>query len=262
MNISPEEINLFSFNSVTGISVPSVDAFLINKMNFSPKVKRVPLFGLGCLSGVAGLHQSIDYLVGHPKENALFLSTEFCSLTLQLQDISVANIISAALFADGVAAVLLCGDESPLVSKSKMKFKAHDQLFFKDTNGVMGWDIIDSGFKIVLTDEVPTVAKDRVSPFIRDFLKNEQVPQSDIGAYLIHPGGPKILTAFEEALELQEKDLRYTLANLAKNGNMSSVSILSIMEDFLLSEKNDSSHTLMTAMGPGFSAQVSLWERL
>ncbi len=176
--INPKEITALISNTVTGFSIPSLEARLMNRIEFSPQTKRIPIMGLGCLAGVAGLNRAMDYLKGHPSEAIIFFSVELCSLTLQLEDISMANIISSGLFGDGAAAVLCLGDEHPLVASSKLKFKDSYSSFYPNSERVMGWDITDTGLKIILSQDVPKVCRELVPPDIKALLDRNNISDS------------------------------------------------------------------------------------
>src|SRR5690606_29128032 len=143
------DVSLLATTTVTGIAVPSIDARLMNRLPFAPTLKRLPLFGLGCVGGAAGLARVSEYLRGHPREAAILLSVELCSLTFQLEDVSVANLVSTGLFGDGAAAVLLVGAHHPLADRTpRPTVLASRSAFFPDTERVMGWDVVDAGFKV------------------------------------------------------------------------------------------------------------------
>jgi alkylresorcinol/alkylpyrone synthase len=256
----PTDISLICSNSVTGIAVPTLEARLMNKMPFSPKTKRLPIFGLGCLAGVAGLNRVADYLVGHPTEAAIFLSVELCSLTFQPEDISVANIISTGLFGDGGAAVLMVGDQHPLASTSPLEWLGSESVFFPNSERVMGWDIGEGGFKIILSKDVPEFSSKRVPPALDLFLEGYHLNRSDLNFYLIHPGGPKVLQGLEKALDLKPKDLAYTWQSLSDHGNMSSVSVLFVLNEQIKKHNLPPQNAigLMMSLGPAFCAELGL----
>ncbi|WP_372368470.1 type III polyketide synthase [Candidatus Uabimicrobium sp. HlEnr_7] len=257
-NISAEDIQLLVSNTVTGVSVPSLEARLMNKIPFSPYTKRLPILGLGCLAGVAGINRVCDYLKGHPKEAAIFISVELCSLTLQRQDLSIPNIISSGLFGDGGAAVLLVGDEHPLAQNSPFEVCSWRSVFFPNTERIMGWDMVDSGFKIVLSSKVPNIVSDEMPQAVADFLESSKAKRDDIVFYVAHPGGPKVLKAMEKALNLKPDDLKSSWDCLAKHGNMSSVSVLFVLQALLDDLPQKNSLGLMTAMGPAFCSELGL----
>lgn len=256
--MGPEEIHFLSSNTITGIAVPSLDARLMNRIPFSPRTKRLPLLGLGCLAGVAGINRVADYLKGHPKEAAIFFSVELCSLTFQFEDLSIANIISTGLFGDGGAAVLMLGDDHPKASEAPFKWLASQSVFFPNTERVMGWDMVDTGFKIVLSKDVPEFSSKNVPHELDLFLKELHLTPQDLNFYLIHPGGPKVLQGLEKALNLQPDDLRYTWQGLKDYGNMSSVSVLFVLQEYMRNLPPKDSLGLMLSLGPAFCAELGL----
>ncbi len=259
-NISAQDISLISSTTVTGIAVPSLEARLMNHLPFKNTTKRVPLFGLGCLAGAAGLNRVFDYLEGHPTEAALFISVELCSLTIQPDDFSVANLVSTGLFGDGGAVALLVGREHPLRSQAKLKWRGGLSRFFPETERVMGWDIVDTGFKIVLDKNVPDITSRELPGMTQDLLGQFQATMSDLSFYMAHPGGPKVLEAMEAALGLHKGALELSWDSLQRYGNMSSTSVLFITKETLKSARPKGSLGLMAAMGPAFCAELGLYE--
>lgn len=258
--LEASEISLIASTTVTGIAVPSLEARLMNRLPFKNSTKRVPLFGLGCLAGAAGLNRIFDYLEGHPKEAALFISVELCSLTLQPDDFSVANLVSTGLFGDGGAVALQVGAEHPLRKEAKLKWRGGLSRFFPDSERVMGWDVVDSGFKIVLSKNVPEITLRELPQMTKDLLDEFHATQSDLSFYMAHPGGPKVLEAMEQALGLGKGALELSWDSLKRYGNMSSTSVLFITKETLKSPRPKGSLGLMAAMGPAFCAELGLYE--
>ncbi|MCA8951666.1 MAG: type III polyketide synthase [Planctomycetes bacterium] len=254
--IRPDEVDTILFSTVTGLASPSIDALLMNRIGFRPDLKRIPMFGLGCVAGAAAVSRAADYLRGHRDGVALVLTIELCSLTLQLQDRSIANLISTGLFSDGAAATVLVGEgraaEGPAVLATR-------SVFYPDTERVMGWDIGAHGFRIVLSAEVPTVARERLPGDVDDFLRAQGLSRGDIRIWIAHPGGPKVLQALQDGLELEERDLACSWRSLARAGNMSSASVLAILEETLRTNPGaPGDRGLMLAMGPGFCSELLL----
>ncbi len=250
--VPAQEVTQLTFTTVTGLAVPSIEARLMNRLPFSPALKRVPLFGLGCVAGAAGVARVADYLAGHPRESAVLLAIELCSLTLQPQDLSVPNLISSGLFGDGAAAVLLVGDEHPLAGPSVVATRSR---FFPDTERVMGWEIGETGFTIVLGPEVAEFARGPLVDFIEEFLAEHSLRASDIAAWVAHPGGPKVIEALETRLGI---DLERSRRSLSEVGNLSSASVLFILAETLRNPPPPGSWGLMLAMGPAFCAELVL----
>jgi alkylresorcinol/alkylpyrone synthase len=269
--LAPEGIDHIFFVSVTGIATPSIDARLVNRLGLRLTIKRTPMFGLGCVAGVSGIARAADYLRAFPEQRALLLSVELCSLTMQRGDQSVANIISSGLFGDGAAAVLLGGDAAraagdPIGAQAASRGRrvgpkviATKSVFYPDTERVMGWDIGDEGFRVVLSAAVPDVVKNHIRRDVDGFLAEQGLTRRDIASYVCHPGGPKVLQALEEALELREGQLAVTWNSLRQIGNLSSASVLMVLADTMADHRPpEGSLGLMLAMGPGFCSELVL----
>jgi len=245
--------------SVTGLAVPSIEARLMNRIPFARELKRVPLFGLGCLAGAAGIARVSEYLRAFPGHTAILLSVELCSLTAQKGDGSVANMISSGLFGDGAAAVVLAGHEHANVEQKGPRVLGTRSLFFPNTERAMGWDIVDSGFKIVLSEQVPLIARQGVPILVDALLAEHRLSRADIGAWIVHPGGPAVMEGMRKGLELESEQLEATRLNLAALGNLSSASVLFLLDDF---RKRicppPGSYGILLAMGPAFCAEAVL----
>jgi len=252
------ELSALYFVSVTGVATPSIDARLMNRMRLPVDVKRVPIFGLGCVAGAAGIARVADYLKGFPGDVAVLLSVELCSLTLQRQDFSIANLISSGLFGDGAAAVVMVGEER---NGDGPRVLATRSVFYPDSEQVMGWDISERGFQVVLSAEVPEVVRDYLRGDVDRFLTDQGLPRADISSWVAHPGGPKVLEAMQEALELPEGALERTWKSLREVGNLSSASVLMVLGD-TLEEGRPAAGALgmLLAMGPGFCSELVLLE--
>ncbi len=252
----PEDVDALFFVSVTGIATPSLDARLMNRLSLPSRVKRVPIFGLGCVAGAAGIARAADYLKAYPTETAVLLSVELCSLTLQRQDFSIANLISSGLFGDGAAAVVMVGEE---LSAAGPQIVATRSVFYPDTERVMGWDISERGFQVVLSAEVPNLVRDHLRDDVEAFLADLGLARAEITSWVAHPGGPKILEAMQEALELPEDALALTWKSLGEVGNLSSASVLLVLEETMATRRPPpGSLGLLLAMGPGFCSELVL----
>ncbi|MFF3753146.1 type III polyketide synthase [Streptomyces sp. NPDC002018] len=257
--LSPRDVDLLMFTSVTGIAAPSVDARLVSRLGLRRDVRRVPVFGLGCVAGAAGVARLHDYLLGRPDDVAVLLSVELCSLTFQRNDSSPANLVATGLFGDGAAAVVACGaGRRPAGSAGPTVIDTRSCLY-PDTEGAMGWDITGSGFRIVLDASVPDLVRKNLPEEVDGFLAEHGLRREDITAWVCHPGGPKVLEAVEEALELPDGALDMTWRSLAAVGNLSSSSVLHVLRD-TLAERPPPPGTagLMLAMGPGFCSELVL----
>jgi alkylresorcinol/alkylpyrone synthase len=251
-------VDAFYTATVTGVATPSLDARLVNRLRLSPAVKRVPIFGLGCLAGAAGVARAADYLAGHPREVAVLLSVELCSLTLQPEDLSIPNLIASGLFGDGAAAVVLVGAERP-EGAGGPQVLASRSSFYYDTERVMGWDISERGFQVVLSAEVPEMVRRHLRRDVDGFLAEQGLTRADITSWVAHPGGPKVLETMQEVLELPAEALAVTWRSLREVGNLSSTSVLLVLEETMAHHRPPpGSLGLLLAMGPGFCAELVL----
>jgi alkylresorcinol/alkylpyrone synthase len=259
--LSGHDLGAFFFTSVTGICSPSIDALLINKMGLCRNVRRVPIFGLGCVAGAAGISRAADYVKAYPAQIAVVLSVELCSLTLQREDISMANLISSGLFGDGAAAVIVAGSDCELPGPSGPRILATRSVFYPDTEDMMGWDISEKGFRIVLSREVPNLVRKNLAHDVDDFLASKGLTRADIGSWALHTGGPKILEATAEALELKNGELDVSWECLRRTGNLSSASVLVVLDE-VMKKRRPAPGTLgiLAAMGPGFCSEFVLLE--
>jgi alkylresorcinol/alkylpyrone synthase len=225
-------------------------------MGLHPNIKRIPIFGLGCVAGAAGISRAADYVRGYPDQAAALLSIELCSLTLQREDISMAHLISAMLFGDGAAATIVVGSERESEGPEILATKS---IFYPNTERVMGWDISEKGFRIVLSPEVPDTVVKHLGEDVDEFLAENELTRSDIKSWVMHTGGPKVLEATATALDLTEKDLEASWNCLRKVGNISSTSVLLVLED-VYSHRRPAPGTLsiLAAMGPGFCSELVL----
>lgn len=249
------DLGAMIFTSVTGIASPSIDARLINRMHLPVNIKRIPIFGLGCVAGAAAISRAADYVLAYPDQVAAVLSVELCSLTLQQDDTSVANLISSSLFGDGAGAVLVAGSKR---ESQGPEILATRSVFYPDTEDVMGWDISEKGFRIVLSRDVPKVIYEHLASDVDQFLGDQDLSRSDIGAWVLHTGGPAILEATAAALQLPDHALDISWECLRRTGNLSSSSVLLVLEEFMKKRPEKGTYGLLAAMGPGFCAELLL----
>ena len=255
-SLPASELGALFFTSVTGISSPSIDALLINRMGLPPNIKRLPIFGLGCVAGAAGIARAADYVRAFPSQAAALVSVELCSLTIQRDDLSVANLISSGLFADGAAAVIVVGDE---LNATGPEILATRSVFYPDTEEMMGWKVTEKGFRITLSPEVPVLIRENLGRDMDAFLTDHGYKRSDIGSWVLHTGGPKVLEATAAALDLQNGQLDASWDCLKRVGNLSSASVLVVLED-VMRNRRPAPGTLgiLAAMGPGFCSELVL----
>ncbi len=254
--LSLDDLGAIFFVSVTGIASPSIDARLVNRMKLPLDIKRSPIFGLGCVAGAAGIARAADYVRAYPDQAAAVISVELCSLTWQREDLSVANIISCGLFGDGAGSVVLAGAE---LKSSGPRVLDTRSSFYPGTEDVMGWDISEKGFEIVLSPRVPEMVFKNLRADVHRFLEDNGLKQSDIDSWIMHTGGPKVLEATEAALNLPAGALDASWESLRKVGNLSSASVLMVLEEFMMRRRPaPGSYSILAAMGPGFCAELVL----
>ncbi|HLJ44851.1 MAG TPA: 3-oxoacyl-[acyl-carrier-protein] synthase III C-terminal domain-containing protein [Bryobacteraceae bacterium] len=252
----PEDVGALFFVSVTGVASPSIDARLMNRMPFPRNMKRNPIFGLGCVAGAAGIARASDYVRAFPDQVAVLLSVELCSLTLQRADLSVANLISSGLFGDGAAAVVIAGAERHLDGP---RILATQSTFYPGTEDVMGWDISENGFQIVLSREVPDVIRKNLGGDLDRFLAGHGLTRKDIGSWIMHTGGPKVLEATADAIGATRDELAASWESLNKVGNLSSASVLLVLEDVMTKRRPaPGTFSVLAAAGPGFCSELVL----
>jgi alkylresorcinol/alkylpyrone synthase len=251
------DIDALYIVSVTGVASPSLDARLINRMGLRSNVKRTPIFGLGCVGGAIGLVRAADYLRAFPDQIAVLLSVEVCSLTIQLDDLSIANLIASGLFADGAVAALLTGERATAAQGPEI---IHTKsVFYPETEDIMGWDISEKGFRVVLSPKLPELIRSRFGADVDCFLADHGISREDIGSWAIHPGGPRILEAVEGALGLGNGELEASWECLSRFGNLSSGSVLQVLEEVITHRRpRPGTFGIIAALGPGFCAELLL----
>jgi alkylresorcinol/alkylpyrone synthase len=250
----PEDIDLIITVSCTGFMIPSLDAHLIKLMGFRSNVRRMPFTELGCAAGAMGLSRAADFIASNPGSNVLIIAVELPSLTFQRKDITQANLISSILFGDGAAAVIVTGQKRP-----GPQILVTETYTFPDSLGAMGFDLRDSGFHIILAKDVPEMIGARIKELVHGFLDRHGKKREEIKGWILHPGGARLLGTVEQELGLCKCDTQPSWDILGNVGNLSSATILFILQEWL--EKRPlkaGEHAIAAAFGPGFSAEFLL----
>jgi len=255
------DVDHLFFTTVTGLGAPSLDALLATRMGFRSDLRRVPSFGLGCVAGAAGLARVADYLAGHPGGVALLVSVELCSLTLQWDDHSMANVVGTGIFGDGAAAVVMVGDEHPLAGSRTgplPRVVASRSALYPDSAEMIGWQIGSAGFRLMLAAGVPALIGGHFAVGVDELLAEQAWSRDDIDVWIAHPGGPRVLESFADSLQLAPAALDISWGVMERTGNMSSAAVLHVLA--AVGERAAGDRALLFALGPGVTAELVLLE--
>lgn len=254
--LAPVDIDYIIYVNTTGLATPSIDARLINRLGLRPDVRRTPIWGLGCAGGVAGLSHASHYALAHRGARVLVVATELCGLTFLPDDMSKANLVATALFADGAAAAIVSGDEH---AGAGLEILGTRSRLYPDSLDVMGWTVLQEGLQVVFAQRIPDIVRDTAAAEIGAFLATHGYGIADVDAFLLHPGGTKVLEAYAEALALRPEQLDLPRGVLRDYGNMSSATVLFVLERHVREHGfTQGGLGLVSALGPGFSSESLL----
>jgi alkylresorcinol/alkylpyrone synthase len=260
--LRPSDIGAIVSVSCTGYMIPAVEAYVADALRMGPRLVRLPVTESGCAGGIVSLARANDFLTAHPDQAALVMAIELSSLTFQPWDLSAANVISTAIFGDGGAALVLVGREHPRAKgPSRAHFMDFESQFFPGTTHLMGFRLRNPGLQIILDRELAPFVRREVKGAVESFLHAHQLTRADVARWILHPGGRRIIEVMASSLDLGPGDLAATETVMSEHGNMSSVTVLFVLEEILRSHRPASGERgVMGAFGPGFGAEFALVE--
>ncbi|WP_025026581.1 type III polyketide synthase [Caldalkalibacillus mannanilyticus] len=261
-NIPYEQIDAIFFISTSGLSTPSIEARIMNHYPFRLDTKRIPIWGLGCAGGASGLSRAYEYCLAFPESTVLVLCVELCSLTFQQQDKSKSNLVGTSLFADGVAAVVMCGDKVRGEERSSLPsvpvILGTQSTLLPNSEDVMGWNVQNEGLHVVFSRSIPHLVRKWLGQNVEGFLDKYSLDVRDIDVFIAHPGGKKVIDAYQGALSIPQEKMKYAEEVLKEFGNMSSATVLYVLERVLLNGREAGELGMISALGPGFSSELLL----
>ena len=254
--LKPEEIDYVVYINTTGLATPSIDARLINVLGLRRDIRRTPVWGLGCAGGAAGLSHAYHYALGHPEDRVLVVCVELCGLTFISGDYSKSNLVACALFGDGAAAAVLSGDR---IEVDGLQILATQSTFYPDSLNVMGWNVGSRGLQVVFDKRIPDIVTANAAGELRGFLECHGVRQEEVRHYLYHPGGMKVVAAYEKAYDVSSEAFALSRGVLKDYGNMSSVTALFVLDRYMeMYPTNGAGYGVVSALGPGFCSESLL----
>lgn len=254
--VAGNEVGHLIFVSTTGLATPSIDARLIPKLGLPRHATRTPIWGLGCGGGAAGLAHAHRTAKAEPGSLVLLVAVEATSLTFLHRDRSKANLVATALFGDGAAAVLIAGSGTDLPG---LEIVATRCTLFPDSLDVMGWNFMNDGMQVVFSREIPAIVRRNIREDVRSFLLRQDLDLDRIAKWIAHPGGVKVIQAYEEALGVSHLAMEGPREVLRKHGNMSSASVLFVLDWNLRGARPaEAQYGILTSLGPGFSSDQVL----
>ncbi|WP_096438861.1 type III polyketide synthase [Alteribacter populi] len=258
--IDYNDIDAIIYVSSSGLATPTIDARIINQLPFSPHIKRIPLWGLGCAGGAAGVSRAYEYCRAYPDAKVLVLCVELCSITFQRNDIRKSNLVGTSLFADGVACALVVGDNVETENNQALPAIPHilgtQSTLMKDSEDVMGWDVKNEGLHVIFSRDIPSIIKEWLRPNVDMFLEQQGLTKEDIAHFVAHPGGKKVLEAYETAMNYSKQMTEIPRTVLENHGNMSAPTVLYVLKETMLQRPESGSQGIMTALGPGFCSEI------
>jgi alkylresorcinol/alkylpyrone synthase len=239
--------------STTGVATPALDAQLMERLPLPRHVERLPIFGLGCAGGALGLGKAAMLAAAMPDKAVLFLVVELCTLQFRRDDLARSNIVATALFGDGAAAAVLRADGK----ETGPAIMARGEHTWPHSLDIMGWDVADDGLRAIFSRNIPRLVTTELGPVVREFLARHGLRLEDIESFICHPGGPKVIDAYEAVFGQGFTGAAEARRSLRDYGNMSAVSVMFVLHDILAAARAQGKplgHALLTALGPGFSA--------